>query len=540
MKQNDMEASDPKNDNIDFGNILKNYMRHWWWFAISIILCVGLAFIYIKKKSPVYSIKSMIMVNQDEDDGGSSMNALNSLLGSFGGSASGVNVDDEILKIASHSSLVDLTHNHELNFCYWSTSGILAKKHWLYNESPVKIHMPQAILDTLSATTRFDIDISKKGTCKLNVKQNGNEVLETTISSWPYRARTPYGTFTLDTTRFFIPGMEMDLHASAAGTEEIVAGLSDIVGVMTPSKKTNAIEIYIEDVCVPRGIDLVNSLVNNYNDMRLNERIKSSETTLKFVEDRLLKFYNELESSETEIEAYKKANNIVNAEAEAQYIFTRKGSIETSYAAAKTRLEIFKMVRDMLAQPENKYSLLPFAGSQTELGDAFNQMLTAYNDLILKRMELESTAKGQNAQLVKLTSQIDAMRKNILSSVNREIESTKITLANISSEEKESSSRIKDIPSMEHRLTMLYRDREIKNQLYGYLLQKREEAEIAVAQQKPVAKVIDSAYALPKPISPKKMVILAAAFVFGLLIPVILLNIQSARRRKSQKEKTHD
>lgn len=514
----DKEQEIKHNDVIDFKGIAKKYMRYWWVFAGSLVLCLGLAFIYIAKKSPIFVVHSTLMLNQDLDN--QTMSGISALAMSFGISNTGdatANMQDEITRLTSQTLLSDVVRQNRLNYVNWTTTGLLKRKIYYWQDEPFTIQAPQQILDTISESTIFRIDVKKDGKFAIKVEQDDETVIDTEVSKMPYTARTPLATFRIDTTSFYKPGEELTFHSIVNSTPVIVAGMREELNVSEIDKKGNGIYVEMDGPNVPRMLATVNSINEMYNDRRFNQTLEKRRMSLEFIEGRLLNLYTELQSSEARIEAYKRENNIVDAQVEAEYIFARKGSIEATETETRTKLEIYRMIRDMLSSPKSADSLIPFTttGSETE---SLPSAIQAYNELILKRMEVESTVKGQSANLERLKGQIDALRENILSTLSREIEATKIALSTVTKEQGVSDSRIKQIPSLEKELTQLYRDREVNNSIYAFLLQKREEAEIAVAQVKPYGEIVDEAYSDIEPVAPNKLICLIVGFTLGLIL----------------------
>lgn len=526
------------NEVIDFGKILRKYLHYWWVFLISLIVCLGLGYFYIHKKSPVYLISGLIMLNQQEEGGVSAPGGMTAMLASFGmGGGSGDNPENEQMKIMSHTNLTDVVNKLGLQQGWWQDNGFFSRRANFYKDAPFKIEIPKAILDTISTATFFQFETDGKTPLHLTVKQAKNKVvLETDLRTFPYRAKTPYGTFNIDTTSFYMKGQPMNVRAVVVGTPDAVGELSEHLAAIVLSNKAEAIQIDMDDANVPRAEDIVNTVIDNYNDRRLNDRLTYNREALDFIESRLINLYNELEASESKIEHYKKNNKIVDATAEAEYIFARKGTIEANKTELDTRVQIYEMVSQMLRNPDTQHALIPFTGGQLGLSESYYKLIEGYNNLILERMQLSSAAKPGSTQLTKMDQQIDALRSNILSSVDKELQGAKITLAAINSEQGQSEARMGQIPQMEHELVVLYRDREVKNQIYAYLLQKREETQIQLAQHEPVAKVIDYAHRSLKPITPKPLFIYGAAILMGLLIPASVVQILN-RRRKSDKKK---
>ncbi len=516
----------PASDSIDFKKLAQNYLRHWWVIAGSLLLCLGLTFIYLKKKAPIYVVHSTIMLNQDLDEG-QSMSGISALAMSFGiGGATGSQavMEDEMTRITSQTLLSQVVRENHLNSMAWTTQGLLKKKVFYYENEPFRIEVPQQILDTISAGTAFEINVKSDGKFNLKVKQDNKKVLETEVSRFPYNARTPLATFRIDTTGFLKKGTDFDFYAIVNSTPVVVQNMREDLNVVEVDKKGNGIYVQMDGPCIPRLIATVNSINELYNQQRYDQTLQRRKESLEFIENRLLNLYSELEESEDKIENFKRENNIVDPTAEAEYIFARKGRIEGTETETRTQLEIYEMIRDMLQSPKAANSLIPFTSTGNEQ-EGLPAAIAAYNELILQKMELESSVKGQSTTLDRINQQVSALRSNILSTLSREIQATKIALSTVGNEQKTSDTRIREIPFIEKKLTQLYRDREVKNTIYAFLLQKREEAEIAVAQVKPYGEIVDTAYSDVEPAKPNRPVCWAVGLALGLILGAGLMQI---------------
>lgn len=518
------------NDTIDFKKIVQNYVRHWYWFVISLAVCGFFGWFYLHKKSPQYLIKSIIMLNQ-KDDESANLSSISALamqfgFGSRGGGSSTANIYDEMTRLRSDKLLSEVVATLHLNETSWFDQGFFKPKGWYWKDAPFTLRVPQTVLDTISVVTEFNVSTDKSGEIHVKVKQGKKGVIDTKTKTFPFTARTPYATFILDTTSYFHPGRTPDFHSVIIGTPQTVYNLREVLSIDEVDKKGNAIYQDITSTDVRKGEDILNTITQIYLENRFDQILYRRKEALAFIEERLINMYDELENSEKSIETYKRNNKIVEPQAEAEYIFTRKGVLEGASMQTRTELEIYTMLRDMLNSPDTQYSLLPFASSGDERGTkGLSTAINGYNELILKRMELISGVKGQSNQVDRLDEQLNALRKNILNSLSKEIQSKKIALATVEGENNSSNRRITEIPSIEKELTQLYRDREVKNAVYAFLLQKREEAEMAIQQVQPIGEIIDPAYADPKPVSPKPFLAYCIAIFIGLLLPLIFVKL---------------
>lgn len=528
------QATEPRKDAIDFGAILRNYLRHWWWFVIALGICLGGAYLYLRKKSPVYLIQGMIMVNQQEDGGMGQSSAMSALMSSMGfGSTTGANPENEQMKMMSHIMLQKVVSKLELNTSYWQDRGMFERRINYYKNEPIRISIPEQVLDTLSTTTMFKMEGTASGPWELTVKQNKKEVLKTEVKQFPYSAKTPNGTFLIDSTDYFPKSGDLNVSAVFMSNAEAIEWLKDNCGVTYVSNKADALLVEMGDVIIERGKDIVNTIMELYNEGRDADRMAYNEEVLKFIDNRLLSLYHELETSESKIEEFKKEHKVVSAEAEAEYIFSRKGMFDENAVQLQTSIKIMEMIQQMLISPDTKYSLIPFSGGgATGLGEGYIKLIEPYNDLIIERMNLAAAAKSGNTTLAKLDEQLEAMRSNILSTVSRELQNARVNYKTVMDEQSKGNARMNEIPSMEHELITLYRDREVQNAIYAFLLQKREETQIALSQSQPVGKIIDPAYCGLEPAKPRPMLIYGAALLLGIGGPAVILQLLRRRRKK--------
>ncbi len=521
----------------------KLLLKHWYWFAISLVFFLGVGFLYLKVKAPLYNVYGTMMFNQNEDES-AQQGLLGSLMSSFSmGNSSWVSVEDEIFKIQAHSTLKKLTIELGLNRAYVTKPGLLKKKIYHFNDSPLKIEIPEEVLDTMTYATDFRIKISDNGK-EIHVKVKQGEyrtVFDDDIKGFPHNIQTPLGMFTITTTPYFKPEEDLDFRANLCSADFYVSDFREHFGVAMESKKSNAITLQTENCNIEMGKAIINHLMDIYNKGTIEDREAQSRATLQFLEERLVALYKDLDGSETTIANYKRTNNIVDPDVEAKYIFDLKQQADSSLIELEAQLAILRMVKEFLDGEQNRYALIPFAGGAKvfEQGSGITASIDAYNTLALEHMKLESNAKGSNTVLKQIESQLDALRKNLIISVDRTISATKISEKRISGENGQIQSRITSMPKMEQDLTNLYRDKEIKNQVYAYLLQKREETEIKLSRVLPSGKIIDEAYVDPEQESPKKGLVIAAMIFLAVAVPSTILYIRNRKCLVDKEQKQH-
>lgn len=521
-----MENKIKSNDQIDVSQIVGVLRRNWWMFAVSVILCCALGVVYLYVKHSVYVIHAKVLVAYDEGQGSMGSSLMQSLsLGGVGGS----NVEDEVLVMGAHSIKEQAIKELKLNRSYYSPDGFLKKKYY-YNNSPIEISAPEEVFDTLSVGMKFNIKANKDlSKIEVEVKKGRFTTLaEVTGDKLPMVVNTPYGIYSIDKTKFYVPGEEVEVVANVTGNSVYAEAITTDLTVQKSEKKANGISLYYEDINIKRGKDLLNKMVELYNRRGQKEKDEMAVNTGRFIDERLDTLYVSLADAERKIQNYKQNKNIVDVSSEARYLMQKKGTLENALLSAETQYEVLKMADDFFSNPKNNYAMMPFAPELSGVEDA----ITLYNEMIAKRMEIETNAKGDNPALLAINEQIDAMRENVKKSINRAVSSASVRLKELKAESSASENKLSSIPAQEREYLELHRDQTIKNQLYSFLLQKREENQLVLAATTPKGKIIDEAFAYNEPVAPKKMMIIVVALFFGLIIPALWLYVKNLMNNK--------
>lgn len=528
-----IEKEDKK---LNFSKIINRAKRYWWVYAVCLAGTLALAAIYIRIKPEVYGIDASIILNDDDDSGSGTIGGLGSLMASFNMGGPGRKfIEDEERRLTSHSALTELVKKLHLNETYTSKENLFATKTIYFEDSPVSVYIPSAVLDTIRRTTVFKIDVPAGGkNIKIKVKQGKKTVYNATVPTLPVNVRTPRGNFRVSFTRYYDKGSELHLKAILSNPKIAVDNLNGDLSVGARTKKTSVLDIGYKDANIERGKAVVNTLIDIYNQRSLDDYQAQARRSVEFIEDRLQRLYSDLETSEQKIQDYKKANRIVDATAEAEYIFKTKQNVESGIIEYRTKASVLKMIIDFLGSESNKYSLIPFAA------DMPSDAVTEYNKLVLDRLRLLNNAKGNNTALKMATAQVDAMRSNLMTSLEKELTAANIAISDMNRVNAGSNSRIGQMPEMEKDLLSLYRDQKIKNQIYAFLLQKLEENQMKLSRESATGKIIDEAYETIEPIEPKKPLIIAGALIFGVIAGYVCVNLLVLilnRRKRAKAER---
>ena len=527
MKSKAKQYTTAPKESLGTSNFLRTAIRHWWLFALSFIFCFGILFLYLRKTLPSYIVSSTVLVDdQSLSFAGIGNSKGNSMLKNMIGGGD-VNVFNEIEILASENLAAKTVDALDINCRYYEKTGFL-KKQDHYGTSPIIVEAPKELFDTLSVTLPFKIKVYADGKTDITVKKGMfSNYAELKGVELPATVKTPFGLFVVKPTQYFTPKHEYSITASVAGNIPAALELQKDMTVDLKAKKTDIVYMDVMDNDVKRGRDILNTLVRLYNERGMKESDTQGMTTARFIDERLSLIYKNLMGSEAEIEAYKKAHNLIDPVAQAKTTIIKGETSESAIIALETQYRIASMIKGFITDPANKHSLIPFESDSLSA-----KMVRSYNALITQRQHLETSAKADNPALVQLDQQLNAMRENMLGSVNNALGAMRIKIDRAKDLQGESKGDMSQFASTERETRNLYRNQAIQNELYIFLLQKREENALKMAAAQPKGKLVDEAYAASEPVKPKKPLLAFVALIMTFALPFFILYVKKLLKNK--------
>ena len=500
-----------KEELISINSFIKKTKKDWLLISLTTIAFILVATIYLIRTNHVYEIKSNILIKKNDSKGGMSMAASmmkNFAISDFFGGPS--DVYDELQIIGSFTTLRSAAKDLGLNTSYNENS--IFSKHDYYNNSPIIVKPIVDYADTLRGSILFNVKVDASDrTIHITADANKKEIANITEKKFPIKMETPYGYFMFEKGPSY-KDRDISMKIAYQGYDYTAELLSEKLKVDITNKKANAIGLYYEDSQIKRGKDLLNKLVEVYNSSSTENKQKTAELKGNFLDNRIDIISKDLEDVEKQLEEYKTKNDITNIEIETKVLLEKNGDFKEKLIELHSEYEIIESIESSLLKPEGNDKLLPMTNFvNTE----------KYNELILQRIKVLNKVSENSDAVIDLNNQIREVRRNILASIKTKKQSTKIAINKLQEEEAKMLSKIKDMPFQEKELINLYRQKELKQGLYLYLLQQREETNLAKSVELPQTQDIDKAFVPSKPIKPKKPVIIIIALFAGLGFGII-------------------
>ena len=509
----------PKESSFSFSltDFLHLVLNNWYWFVISIIVCLAAATFYIKKTPKTYVRTATILVKDSRKGGNSDLLAFNDL--------AGVNtrksVDNELIILRSNKLCHDVARRLRLDINYTDKVGLRPRN--LYGMSPIAMVI---VNDNETDSFAFTLTIGANKTISLT-NFVGSGVNETSATS-TIKANlgdtisTPVGRIIIKPTPYYSQKEEGHVIRVSKSSIATAAGLA-AVNVALADKNSSIIAISKMDSNPRRAEDVINTLITCYEDDTKTDKRRISEATAAFISDRLALISSELGDVDEDVASFKQSHQMISLESEAARNMTESDRFRIEGLHIENQISMANFIKEYLLDPNHTNDLIPAAITISDV--TINTNITTYNELLIRRDKLLTNSSTNNPLIQEIDNQLSAIRSSIIASIDNQISTLKIQLDNIRSQESRATNRVSAIPRQEKQIQSITRQQKIKEELYLYLLNKREENEIALNVVEGNARIIDPAYGSNSPIAPQTSTILILALLLGLAIPLAILYI---------------
>lgn len=507
---------------INLRELVSKYVKKWYWFVLAVIFAFIIATIYLKKTDNKFQVQTVILLRNEDKTSEISQLAMMESLGLMGTSRV---VDDEIQVINSNKILNQVIDTLGIQAEYFEKNGL--KYVEKYKSLPFELNIPVHFSDSLKAPVRIEVKTGT-GSCKIKVKYGEEFSKNYTLDNIQQQFSTPAGTLSFRINSTVKPGMKYKIKLYPK--KELLAQFRSKLNVSVVNKQSNAIRISIVESNIKKAEDILNKIVELYNlDAIIDKNIVATNTG-NFIEDRLVLITKELFDVESEVENYKKANALTDIASEAGIYLESASEYEKKIAELETQLNLIQYIESYIRENKNQYNLIP---ANIGIEDkSLMELILNYNSVLLERMKLSRTANEKNPVLMQLEQQIKVLKGNVLESISSVKSGLKIARNDVSRKDAQFNSRIKAVPTQERQFLEIKRQQEIKQNLYLFLAQKREENALSLASTAPAARTVDRAYASLTPVSPKRMIVYLVALILGLLIPFLYIYLRDLINNK--------
>ena len=514
-------------ESFTFSEFIRLCIKKKHWFIISVAACIMLAVAYLVITPPKYTRQAQILV-RDEGGMGGLMGQLGGLaeLGGIIGFGSS-NVYNELYAMQSPWLLLNVVNQMHLDMNY-TIKGIRNKD--LYGEQlPITVTFKQI---TEEDDVRMKLDLKKNGDFKIyKLKKNDDKYKDELTGHVNSTVKSPIGDIEVKATPYLSKMKDDEVTITITRTEPmaVVDRLKKRSLTMTVSSRdASIIDIKCKDVSKQRATDIINAIIAEYRKETNDDKDAQTAVSERYVLERLASLETELKTLDGRVADYKSKTLMPDLEVMAKVYAESAKDISTAHMELSNQLYVVQAIRDYLRDESKKDELLPalLVTDNKGLADQMSQ----YNSLQLQRNKIIASSSKESPLVKDLDRQLSAMHDAVLTSANNAIKQIQIQLKSVVAKENEGKQLIASAPKKAIGGLTDERDWKVLNEVYVFLLQKREEAQMAKAMKTDV-RVVTPPLGVKKQTSPKKMSTLFGAFLLGLFIPACAIFVRERHKR---------
>ena len=517
MENNNNNTQNQQEESVQLMDLLYKCLSKWYWFVISAALCLALAVFYVLKTPPVYTRSAEIQIKTNSRGQSISTDAEISQLGLFN---TNTNVYNEIKAFGAKSLMQEVVKRLNLDMNY-ITDGRF-HDNVLYGRS---LPFTAAIIDVPDqAVMSFDLDVKEDGAFTLSNFTLQNEPVEkgTKVSgAFADTLATPVGNIVVTPTVNYVAMDYPTVHVKRSSYRSATNRYSSELSVNLSDKMSQVIQLTLNDISIQRAEDILDMVVSVYNENWVADKNQIAVSTSMFINERLGVIEEELTNVDSDISNYKSQNLIPDVKAASSMYMSQSNAINEQIQGLNNELYMTRYIRESLTDDANKNKVLP-ANSGISSANIESQ-ISEYNDKLLRRNDLVANSSESNPLVVELDNSLNSLRQAIISSVDNQELALSNQISSLTRTERQATARIAANPTQAKYLLSVERQESVKEALYLYLLQKREENELSQAFTAYNTRIIDPPTGSMSPTAPRKSMIYLLALLLGLCIPLAAL-----------------
>ena len=502
----------------------------WKWFILSLIVFVGLAVVYLLVTPPVYTRTTSLLIKEGDKKGVSSLSSVVNAFADMGIFNTNVNVSNELSSIQSPDVILEVIRRLDLDIEY-KTDGDYHKETLYGRTLPLKVTFKDlAYNDFSSFIMTIEKGKVKLSDFELNHVTVGNDSV--VIASIGKEIKTPVGKLTITKTPYFKDTATegMKIYVSRTGLLTCISNCKDKMKAVLQDERGTIIDITYKDVSIQRAEEFLNTLISVYNENWVKDKNQIAISTSQFINERLLVIESELGNVDSNISTYKSENLIPDVEASSQMYMNTANEANIQITELSNQLYMARYIRDHINNKNSKDQLLP-ANSGINSA-AIEQQINDYNEKMLQRNSLVANSSEENPLAQDMDKNLDKIRSSIVKSIDTQVGTLSTQIKGLRGIQGASTSRLSSNPKQAKYLLSVERQQKVKESLYLFLLQKREENELSQAFTAYNTRVVTSPTGEMKPTSPDRKRILLVAFLLGLIVPMIIVYIRENMNSK--------
>lgn len=497
---------------VKISDVISLTLHNWPWLVLSVIVCLCIGFFYVTRNPPVYSRTAEILIKNDTN--GSSSSQLDAFA-DMGIVRSNTNLEDEVGKLTSPDIMSIVVNRLGINQSYYKDGRF--RRSIVYGETlPFTVSLP-GVNDEQWVSIK--VIVEKNGKISLSdFTVDGKEIDITKSSGINFgdSVHTSAGPVVVTKTPYFEKDKYYDVVMNQASLEGAKSAFASELKVAVKNDRGNIIQLTVIDQSGPRAEDIINTLIAVYNENWIKARNLISVSTSEFINERLNVIENELGDVDHDISSYKSEHQLPDVAQAAAMYMSESQQASSQILELNNQLQMARYVRKFMTNAGNRNQLLP---ANSGIAGNVESQISEYNDKMVQRNQYAANSSDANPLVEALDSQLAAMRVAIVQSIDNQIVALNTAIDNFQGSKNRATAQITANPTQAKYLLSVERQQKVKESLYLYLLQKREENELSQAFTAYNTEVITKPIGMSQPTTPSRNKVLMVSFVIGLLIP---------------------
>ena len=505
MKQDNFYSENYEEEEISIIEIVFHYLYYWKYFLLSILICLGLAYAYLLYTTPAYKITSRVVIS-DEKKGQTPLDMT--AFSDLGIISPKNNLDNEVELLRSQTLMKGVVDSLRINVSYLKKNAIKTVE--IYKQTPIYVSV-----QNIMASGSFIVD--KIGENTLSVRSDKeNFIQEVKIDQ---NLNSPWGVLQFSINPFATESYPVEVVINDSSNPKILPD----VQISAVSKTSSVVELSLITPTPQKGQDIINTLVAHYNKNAIDDKNYVANNSIAFIDERLLDVRGDLQSAESNVENYQKTQGITDLHAQGQLLLSSSSEYNKKVVDTEMQLNLLRHIKNYIMNPENKENTVP---SNVGLTDpTVISLINRYNEEVLSQKKATVGLTKSHPTVIDFENQIALIREDLLKGIDISEASMQSTVRELQRQENMSIGKARNLSTLERGARDLYRQQSLKEFLFNYLAQKKEEIGLSLVTATPNAKVVDPASFDPVPVKPKKMIIMLAAFMLAIIIPTIIIYI---------------
>ena len=514
-------------------DLLAQCLQHWKWFVLSVAVCVGFAAFYLSTKPPVYSRTASLLIKEQGGKGSSLFSSEMENFAEMGLFSSKTNVNNEIVALQSPDLILQVVRRLDLDMNYSAPIPRRLRMQTLYGSSlPIKLEFKELSYSqgcSFRARLEPDTTITLSGFVAGKEKFKGVEPVQARPGE---EVMTPVGKVVVTYSAFYNPETQagMEIVVSRSGLMGAMRSCRGRLNAALSNKQATIIDLTYRDLNIQRAEDFLNTLISAYNENWVKDKNQIAVSTSQFIDERLRVIERELGDVDRDISSYKSENLIPDIQGASQIALQQATTAGQQINSLNNQLYMARYVKDQVGVQGSQFQLLP--ANSGIVGGGLDHLISEFNTKVLQRNSLVANSSEENPLVLDLDRELESLRGVILQSIDNTINDLNKQIQTLRDVENSSTSRLSSNPRQAEYLLSVERQQSVKEALYLFLLQKREENELSQAFTAYNTRTIVSPSGSNGPVAPQKTRILMIAFLLALAIPVAILYMKETLNTK--------